>query len=403
MPESFLHSIEDFDLRDQRVFIRTDFNVPVKNNQVEDHPRLQACLPTIQYALQNKAHVIIGSHRGRPTSSNKKNFSLEPFGYYLGEKLNCEVVFIDNLKEKIPSVLLSSLNAKKIVLLENLRFYPEEEKAESTWTEHLASYVDIYINDAFSVSHRKHASVYTLPMKVSKKGQGFSLKKERETLNYIRDKSTAPFVLMVGGVKVSDKLPAINALMERVNTVLIGGLMAYTFLKVKGVFTGEAPIQKDSMSIAKEFMNRLESRGKKIFLPVDHVVLPPGVSSNEVEKLYITEGPELPSVGQPVDIGPKTIQLFSKALQGARTIFWNGPFGQFERKPFDKGTMELCSAVAGCQNTFRVVGGGDSISAVLQSGLSDQFDYISTGGGAALRYLEQGSLPGIQSLITYKL
>ena len=402
MPESFLYSIKDFDLRDQRVFIRTDFNIPVRNGQVEDHIRLQACLPTIQYALQNKAHVIIGSHRGRPGSNNKRDFSLEPFGYYLGEKLKCEVLFIDNLKEKIPAVLLSSLNAKKIVLLENLRFYPEEEKAESTWTEYLASYVDVYINDAFSVSHRKHASVYSLPLKVKKKGQGLSLKKEQETLDYIRERSTTPFVLMVGGVKVSDKIPAISALIDRVDTVLIGGLMAYTFLKVKGIFTGEAPIQKDSMNAAEEFMNRLESRGKQILLPVDHVVLPPGVLPSDMEKLSITEGPELPTVGRPVDIGPKTIKLFSKVLQNASTIFWNGPFGQFEQKPFDKGTMELCSAVVNCQNAFRVIGGGDSISAVLKSGLSEQFDYISTGGGAALRYLEKGSLPGIQSLMTYK-
>ena len=402
MPESFLSSIEDFNLKNQKVFIRTDFNVPVENGKVEDHIRLQACLPTIHYALQNKAHVIIGSHRGRPTADNKKNFSLEPFGYYLGEKLKCEVLFIDNVKDKVPSVLLSSLNEKKIILLENLRFWPEEEKAEDKWTEHLAAYADIYINDAFSVSHRKHASIYTLPMKLKKKGQGFSLKKERETLDHIREKSGVPFVLMIGGVKASDKIPAINALIDRVDTVLIGGLMAYTFLKVKGIFTGEVPIQKGSMSVAKEFISRLEARGKRILLPVDHVILPPGVSPNEREQLFVTEGPELPNVGQAVDIGPKTIKLFSTALQNASTIFWNGPFGWFEQKPFDKGTMELCAAVANCRNAFRVVGGGDSISAVLQSGLSEQFDYISTGGGAALKYLEQGSLPGIQSLMVRK-
>ena len=401
MPESFLYSIEDFDLKDQKVFIRTDFNVPVRNGQVEDHLRLRACVPTIQYALQNQAHVIIGSHRGRPTMDNKKDLSLEPFGYYLGEKLKCEVLFIDNLKEKIPTVLLSSLNEKKIMLLENLRFYPEEEKAEKTWTEHLASYVDIYINDAFSVSHRKHASVYTLPLKLKQKGQGFSLKKERETLDYIREKPGTPFVLMVGGVKVSDKIAAISALIDRVDTVLIGGLMAYTFLKVKGIDTGEAFIQKESMHTAEEFMNRLESRGKKILLPIDHVVLPSDISPNDTEKLHITKGPELPTAGKPVDIGPKTIKLFSTALQTASTVFWNGPLGWFEQKPFDKGTMEVCSALARCENAFRVIGGGDSISAVLKSGFTEQFNYISTGGGAALKYLEKGHLPGIQSLITY--
>ena len=404
MPKDFLYSIDDFDLKNQKVFIRTDFNVPLNQGRVEDHIRLSACLPTIQYALQNKAHVIIGSHRGRPAQGNKKDFSLEPFGHYLGEKLKCETLFVSNIEETLPSILLSSLNEKKILLMENLRFCPGEETADPAWTKQLASHIDIYINDAFSVSHRKHASVYSLPLQVSKRGQGFSMKKEREMLDYIREESAKPFILMLGGVKARDKIKTACRLLPRLDALLVGGVIAYTFLKAKGVFTGSAPIQSESLSLAKEFMEQLSARGKRIFLPVDHVIASSSESlSAESNKFYVTKGQELPAEGKPVDIGPKTIKLFSQALKPAKTIFWNGPFGYFEHKPFDKGTLQLCSELAEIQGAFCAAGGGDSISALLQSGFSEQLDYISTGGGATLKYLEQGSLPGIQSLMAYQI
>lgn len=395
MPKSHLYSIDDFELKDKKVFIRTDFNVPVKNGKVKDHIRLQSSLPTLRYALENQAKVIIGSHRGRPKKSNKKDFSLEPFGYYLGEHLGCEVMFIEEISSIIPSVLLSSLNAKKIILLENLRFHPGEEKGDEKWAECISSYVDVYINEAFSVSHRNHMSVGILPQKVKQRGQGFSMKKERETLDYIRERSPSPFVLLSGGVKVSDKVKAVSRLIDRLDSVLIGGVMAYTFLKVKGIATGGAFIQEESLKAVEEFIDRMQVREKELLLPVDHVVVPMGGGES-----HITKGKEVPEGFCPMDIGPKTIELFSKTIQKARTIFWNGPFGKFEDPLFATGTLSMCEVIARCESTFRVVGGGDSIVVVLKSGKQECFDYISTGGGAALKYLEQRSLPGIQSLFS---
>lgn len=395
MKINHLYSIDDFNLKNKKVFIRADFNVPVENGKVEDHIRLQSALPTIQYALENQAKVIIGSHRGRPKENKKKEFSLEPFGYYLGKHLNCEVIFVEDIGPVVPSVLLSPLNAKKIVLLENLRFHPGEEEGDQEWAECISSYVDVYINEAFSVSHRHHMSVSVLPQKVKQRGQGFSMKKERETLDYIRKRSPSPFVLLSGGVKVSDKIKAISRLVDRLDLVLIGGVMAYTFLKVKGVATGEAFIQKESLKEAEEFMNRLQVRGKKLLLPVDHVVAP--VNGKGIR---ITPEVKIPKGFCPMDIGPKTIELFSKHLQGARTVFWNGPFGKFEDPLFATGTLSMCEAITGCEKAFRVVGGGDSIAAVFKLGKQESFNYISTGGGAALKYLERGTLPGIQSLFS---
>ncbi|MDE0119334.1 MAG: phosphoglycerate kinase [Bdellovibrionales bacterium] len=397
MPSPKLYSIEDFDLKDQKVFIRTDFNVPVEEGKVEEHIRLKSALPTIQYALENKAKVIIGSHRGRPEKNNKKNFSLEPFGYYLGNKLNCEVLFVEDIDSVIPSILLSSLNHKKIILLENLRFHTGEEAGDISWAEKLASYVDIYINEAFSVSHRDHTSVMVLPQKVKKRGLGFSMQKERETLDYIRKNSPAPFVLLAGGVKVGDKVKVISRLVDRLDTILIGGVMAYTFLKAKGVYTGAAFIQKESLGMAEEFINRLKIRGKKLLLPIDHVVVP---VANRQSPPQITDGVEIPEGFCPMDIGPKTVELFSKALTGAGTVFWNGPFGKFEDSSFAKGTLAMCESIAQCDDAFKVVGGGDSIAAVFKLNKQECFNYISTGGGAALKYLEQGTLPGIHSLLS---
>ena len=397
MLKKYLYSIDDFELKDKKVFIRTDFNVPVKNGHVEDHIRLQSSLPTIRYAIENQAKIIIGSHRGRPEENNKASYSLEPFGYYLGKHLNCEVLFVEEIGLEIPSVLLSSLNAKKIILLENLRFNPGEEKGSNTWAECISSYVDVYINEAFSVSHRNHMSVDILPRKVEKKGQGLSMKKEREVLDYIRQSSPSPFVLLVGGVKVNDKIKAISRLVDRLDSVLVGGIMAYTFLKAKGVSTGSAFIQEESLFLAREFMQRLQVRGKKLLLPIDHVVIP---AHGDHKQKQIISTQDIPEDFCPMDIGPKTVEIFSKALKDAKTIFWNGPFGKFEDPLFAEGTMSICSVMANCKEAYRVVGGGDSIAAILKSGKEKDFDYISTGGGAALKYLEKGSLPGIQSLFS---
>ena len=397
MPSTKLYSIEDFNLTDQRVFIRTDFNVPVEKGKVEEHVRLKSALPTIKYALENKAKVIIASHRGRPEKNNKQEFSLEPFGYYLGDKLNCEVLFIEDIDSVIPSTLLSSLNHKKIILLENLRFHTGEETGALSWTEKIASYVDIYINEAFSVSHRNHASIVALPQKVKKCGLGFSMKKEREILDYIRTSSPSPFVLLAGGVKVGDKVKTISRLVDRLDTVLMGGVMAYTFLKANGIPIDSSLVQKENLGLAEEFINRLKMRDKKLLLPIDHLVVPVADKKSQPQ---ITDGVEIPEGFCPMDIGPKTVKLFSDALKEAGTIFWNGPFGKFEDPLFANGTLSMCESIAQCDDAFKVVGGGDSIAAVFKLNKEECFNYISTGGGAALKYLEQGTLPGIYNLFS---
>ena len=391
-----LYSIKDFDLKNQKVFIRTDFNIPVENGKVEDHIRLQSALPTIRHALENQAKVIIASHRGKPEKQNKKEFTLEPFGYHLSQLLNCETLFIEEIEKAVPSFLLSSLNEKKIILLENLRFHPAEEQGDPDWADVLASYVDIYINEAFSVAHRKHASVTTLPQKIKKRGCGFSMTKEMEVLDYVRKSSPRPFALLAGGVKVSDKIKLITRLIDRVDKILIGGVMAYTFLKAKGFSVGGAFVQTESLQTAKDFMERLKLREKELLLPLDHLVVP---INGEQKQPQVTSGADVPEGFCPMDIGPKTRASFSRALEGMSTIFWNGPFGKFENPLFAKGTLAVCESIAKCTGAFRVVGGGNSISAVLKSGHKDCFNYISTGGGAALKYLREGSLHGIQSLM----
>lgn len=413
MPKQILHSIEDFDLKDQKVFIRTDFNVPVRDGKVLDHIRLRRALPVIRYALDQKAKIIIGSHRGRPDRldpvRDKKLFSLEPFGYYLGEKLGCEVLFIEDIQSALPSILLSSLNSEKLILLENLRFHSGEEGADIEWTKQIVSYVDIYINEAFSVSHRQHASVCLLPQKVQKKAQGISLKKEIQTLDYIRGLAPRPMALLVGGGvrKAGDKIKTISALLDQIDTLLVGGAMAYAFLKTQNVSIGAADLPLKDMSFIKELIQRMQTKGKKLFLPVDHVIIPKKIMSNYLkdpsavnieEHIQVTETQEIPDGFYPVDIGPKTRMLFDQALKGVQTVFWNGPLGWFEVPAFAEGTLSVCQSIAELKDAFRVVGGGDSIAAIFQMGYAEHFNYISTGGGAALKYLETGTLPGIQSL-----
>ncbi len=405
MPQSVLYSIEDFNLKDQRVFIRTDFNVPVKDGQPIDHVRLRASLSTIRYALENRAKVIIGSHRGRPKRLNrdedKKQFTLEPFGYYLGQKLNCEVLFIDDIQSPVPDILIRSLNSQKIILLENLRFASQEEKPHLDWTKSIASYVDIYINEAFSVSHRTHTSIYHLPLEVKQRGQGLSLKKEKQTLDYVRFSSPSPMVLIIGGgyQKIKDKIQTISRLIDRIDVLIVGGAMAYSFLKVQGVCLGATSVSKEEVNLFTEIINRLKEKNKTLLLPLDHLVI--SVDSKIPESEVIeTKDSNVPKNFCAMDIGPRSRELFSQTLKSAQTIFWNGPMGRFENPAFAKGTLSICQAIGSCNKAFRVVGGGDSISAVFKFGCADYFNYISTGGGASLKYLETGSLPGIQSLMS---
>ena len=399
-----LYSIKDFDLKNKRVFVRTDFNAGTA-----DHIRFQSALPTLHYVLKNGGKLIVGSHRGRPQVSSERDkspstrkLSLESLGAYLSQHLQCEVIFVPDLTQ-VPSILFSSLSEKRIILLENLRFHLEEEQGSNQWAEALSRFIDIYINEAFSVSHRNHTSLTLLPQKVKKRGMGLSLKKEISKLDYLRNTSPPPFVLLAGGVKVSDKIKALSKLSDRVDSFLIGGAMAYTFLKAKGVEVGEAVLKQDSLREVSDFMERLKIKKKKLFLPVDHLVIPANIKINTkgVDQchLKVIDEVAVPKGFLPLDIGPKTIKCFAKALKGAGTVFWNGPMGKFEDPVFAKGTLGMCQAISECEGAFRVAGGGDSISAIMLMKTQESFDYISTGGGACLRYLERGQLPGLESLL----
>ena len=406
MPKFELYSIEDFDLKNQRVLIRTDFNVPIQNGQVPaSHIRLRSSLKTIRYALEQKAKVIIASHRGRPArrslEQDKKLFTLEPFGYYLGQVLKCEVIFIEDTHTPPPDILINSLNAEKIILLENLRFHPDEEAGSRDWAKQTASYVDIYINEAFSVSHRSHASVCALAECTPQRGQGLSLKKEKEMLDYLRGPAPPPFALITGGgfTKLSSKLKTISRLIDRVDIFLIGGAMACAFLKAMGKQIGLAAVPAEAVNAAVDLINRIKEKNKTLVLPVDHIVCEGSFKAGSA-RAKNTPGPRVPPGCCPVDIGEKTRRLFADKLKPARTIFWNGPVGRYEEPAYAEGTKSLCRSVGACEGAFRAAGGGDSTAVIFRFQLEENFNYISTGGGAALKYLETGRLPGLESLMT---
>jgi len=389
-----IKSIEDFELKDQRVFIRLDLNVPIKNGVITDDTRIRAALPTVKYALDHKAKIILCSHLGRPKNSeDRKDFSLEPVADRLSELLDAEVQLVEEPGSDTPKALLSGIHRRQLILLENIRFDPGEEKNSMELANKIASYVDIYINDAFGASHRAHATIVALPSIIKKKGLGFLMKKEIEMLDKVLIEPAKPFCALMGGSKVSDKIGVIEHLLEKIDTFVIGGAMAYTFLAAQNISVGSSKIEKDKISLAKELLGRLDARKKKILLPVDHVI---------VERLEKDAPSKICDVAIPagfmgVDIGPKTIELFSQELKKAGTVFWNGPMGVFEMPPFSKGSFKIAEVLAD-STAVTVVGGGDSAAAVNASGFANKMTHISTGGGASLEYLQGDKLPGIEAL-----
>jgi phosphoglycerate kinase len=390
-----ISSIEDFDLKNKKVFIRLDLNVPLKDKVITDDTRIRAALPTIEYALKNQAHIILCSHLGRPEKpEDRKKLSLEPVAKRLSDLLKVDVHLVEDPASDTPRALLPTLRENQIVLLENIRFDPGEEKNSVELANRLASYTDIYINDAFGASHRAHASIVALPALIKKKGLGYLMKREIEMLDRILLEPERPFVSILGGAKVSDKIGLIENLMEQIDTFLIGGAMAYTFLAAQKISVGKSRTEKDRINLAQELLGRFEARGKRILLPIDHVIareLKPGAENK------ITTGPSIEEGWMGLDIGPKTVELFKKEIQNAKTIFWNGPMGVFETPPFEKGTFAVAQALARSEGTT-IVGGGDSVSAVNQSGLASKMSHISTGGGASLEYLQGDKLPGLEAL-----
>jgi phosphoglycerate kinase len=389
-----IRSIEDFEIKDKNVFLRLDLNVPIKDGKISDETRIVASLPTIRYALEKGARLIVASHLGRPKGPGDKSQSLQPVAERLGQILNAEVIFVEEPESDAPKVLLKTLLKNQFLVLENVRLNEEETEDGEGFARRLASYTDVYINDAFGSSHRAHASIHKLPSLVKNKGVGFLMKKEIEVLDRVLHHAEAPFVAVLGGAKVSDKIGVIENLIDRVQTIIVGGAMAYTFLKAKGVAVGKSLVEGDKLKYAAELIGRVEARKKRLLLPIDHLIVR---SLDNEDAPQVTKDQAIPDGFMGADIGPQTRALFANELQGARTILWNGPMGVFEKSQLAEGTFAVARAIAK-SGAFSVVGGGDSAAAVNLSGVAEQMSHISTGGGASLEFLQGDKLPGLEVL-----
>ena len=382
-------SIKDLDLKDKTVFIRVDFNVPLTNNgkEITSDKRIRASLPTIQYAIEHGAAVVLGSHLGRPKGKRDEELSLTPIAARLGELLGKPVNIAPDCIG--PEACKIKPKPGEVLLLENLRFHPEEEANDPVFSKQLASWADIYINDAFGTAHRAHASTVGMVSHLPLAAAGLLMDRELEWLTKVTRQPEHPCVALLGGAKVSDKIEVIQNLMNVVDTLLIGGAMAYTFVLAKDEPTGKSLVERDKVDLARQL---LAEAGGKIVLPLDHVVvreIKPGAGSEVVSQI------EADQIA--VDIGPKTIEAYAEIIRNAKTIIWNGPMGIFEMPPFDKGTVELAKAVAN-SGAVSVVGGGDSEKAIKSAGVSDKISHVSTGGGASLEFLGGVELPGVAAL-----
>ena len=382
-------SIRDLDLKNRRVFIRVDFNVPLAagGQEITSDKRIKASLPTIQYALDHGAGLILASHLGRPKGKVNPEMSLKPVAERLAKLLGRPVKMAPDCIG--PEVEVMKPAPGEVLLLENLRFHPEEEKNDAGFSRKLAALCDVYVNDAFGSAHRAHASTVGIIAFVPKATAGLLMEKELQYLTMATTNPARPSIAILGGAKVSDKIEVISNLAKIVDRLLIGGAMAYTFLKAQGQPTGKSLVEDDKLDLAR---NLLKSVGAKMLLPVDHVVvseLKEGAPNDVVETV--------PADKMGVDIGPKTVDAFSKVIAGAKTVIWNGPMGVFEKPPFDKGTVAVAKAVAQSGATS-IVGGGDSEKAVKSAGVADKISHVSTGGGASLEFLAGIKLPGVEAL-----
>jgi phosphoglycerate kinase len=389
-------TIRDLNLKGRRVFIRVDFNVPIKAGEIGDDTRIKASLPTIKYALDaGAAAVILASHLGRPKGKPNPEMSLRPVAQRTGELLGQDVAFAADCVGAAAAQAVKAVPRGGVVLLENLRFHPEEEKNDEHFAEQLASLAEVYVNDAFGAAHRAHASVDAIVRFLPEAGAGLLMENELRYLGEAVGNPARPYVAILGGAKVSDKIDVIENLIPRVDRLLIGGAMAYTFLKTQGKPTGTSLVEDDKQSAARDILERATMRGLPLLLPVDHVVAPAAEADAPTETLGVDD----PKIGDRMglDIGPRTAKAYSDALHDARTVVWNGPMGVFEIDAFAKGTMAIAQAVANTKGTT-IVGGGDSIAAVKKAGVADRITHISTGGGASLEFLGGRTLPGVAAL-----
>jgi phosphoglycerate kinase len=391
-------TIEDLEIKGKRVFIRADFNVPLDENlQITDDRRIRSTLPTINYAIDEGAKVIISSHLGRPKGKIDPKFSLAPVAKRLQRLLNKEVIFAPDCIGSQVENIISKMKEGDVVLLENLRFHPGEEQNDEDFARSLANLAEVYINDAFGASHRAHASIVGIP-KYLPSAAGFLLKKEIEYLKGAVENPVKPFVAILGGAKVSGKIGVLEHLAGKVDKVIVGGGMAFTFIKAMGYEIGDSLVEDGMINTALKIIDKLKDSGIKFYLPVDCVIaqsLEPGAVIKIVPTL------EIPKGWKGLDIGPASVKLFSEVIQDAKTILWNGPMGVFEKDAFSRGTYEIAHAIADAY-ALTIVGGGDTDLAIHRAGLSDAISFISTGGGASLQLLEGKELPGIAALANKK-
>ncbi len=392
MPKTQLKSLKDFDLKDKKLFMRVDFNVPIKNGKVLDSYRIDKAMPSIQYVLDQGAKLVLASHLGRPKGRVIPGLSLQSIATFLTEKYNLEIIFLEEPDSDVPHTLLQGLRKNQIILLNNLRFHKGEQELDKNFARQMSSYIDIYVNEGFSISHRKDTSIFLLPEMISNCCVGFQFQKEMEELDKIRLKKTKkPFFVCLGGSKVQDKTLVLESLIDQTDEFFIGGMMAYSFLKAQDRSVGDSYVNKEYLSKLEVFMERLEKREKKLWLPIDHIVIKGG-------EMQVTQDAYIPEGYKGVDIGPQTQKLFCKELQRANSIFWNGPMGWFEREEFSVGTKEIAKSLVKNKNAYRIIGGGHSALAVRE--YEEELNHISTGGGASLSYLKGDVLPGIQSVLT---
>ena len=388
-------TLDSIDLKGKKTLVRVDYNVPLDpSGNITDDTRIRATLPTINHILDNGGSVVLISHLGRPKGKRIPSLSLAPVSKRLSRLLKLEVLFVpDCIGDKVQRAA-NELKPGSVLLLENLRFHPGETQNDPDFSRQLAAIADIYIDDAFANSHREHASVIGVPAYLHPAIAGFLMENEIDYFNKALAEPVRPFVVMLGGAKTSDKIKTIMTLLEKVDKIIIGGGMAFTFLKTLGYHLGKSLVEEDMLDLAADIMGQARSRGIPFYLPVDCVAAD---VREEKAKTMVVPAQEIPDDMMGLDIGPATVILFNQVLQQARTIVWNGPMGVFELSPFSKGTFSMADTLANCR-ALTIIGGGDTDVAVHATGNSDKIDYISTGGGAFLRLLEKGELPGFNAL-----